>query len=148
MEIELKEINLNIEVIKNLFRMFENKKMDMTPFKGGLPKVPLIVGLIFGVPDNINNLISKFVLVKPLKFMKEMKFYIRHHNRHLREQRQFFYDLGFEVEGDDIINDENSLTFIESSLTGIKNNEWGYQEYLNEQRITLDGFGDSDDDDD
>ena len=73
---------------------------------------------------------------------------MRHHNSHLREQRRFLYDLGFAVEGDDIINDENSLTFIESSLTGIKNNEWGYQEYLNEQRITLDGFGDSDDEED
>ena len=70
MEIELKEINLNIVVIENLFKMIENemvedtflsKIVDMTPFKGGLPKVPLIVGLIFGVPDKINNLISKFV---------------------------------------------------------------------------------------
>jgi hypothetical protein len=62
MEIELKEINLKIEVIKNLFQQIENMKIrESVPFLGGLPKTPLFVGLIRKVPDNINNLISKFV---------------------------------------------------------------------------------------
>ena len=106
-----------------------------------------IVGLRNVVQDDINKLIFKFVGVKSRKFMKELKFYIRRHDDHLWEQRQLLYDLGFEAEGDDIINDENSLTFSEMTLTAIKNNEWDYHEYLNEQRITFEGFGDSDDDD-
>ena len=86
--------------------------------------------------------------VKPPKFMKELKFYIRQHDQHLREQWQLLCSLGFEGKQDDIINDESSLTFPELALTAIKNNEWDYREYLNEQRITLDGFGDSDEDED
>ena len=107
-----------------------------------------IVGLKNFVPDDVNKIICKFVGVKPPKFMKELKFYIRQHDHHLWEQRQLLYDLGFEGEQDDIINDDNSLTCPELSLTAIKNNEWDYREYLNEQRITLEGFGDSDDDED
>ena len=89
-----------------------------------------IVGLKIFVQDDVNKLIAKFVGVKPPKFIEELKFYIRNYDDHLWEQRQLLMDLGME---DD--EDENSLTFIELSLTSIKNNEWDYQEYLNEQRV-------------
>ena len=91
-----------------------------------------IVGLKQKVQDDINKLICKFVGVKPPKFMKELKFYIRNYDDHLWEQRQLLMDLGMEGEEDDIIDDENSLTFIELSLTSIKNKEWDYPEYMNE----------------
>ena len=39
----------------------ESELKDIIPFKGGLPQVPLVVGLVGKVPDHINNLISKFV---------------------------------------------------------------------------------------
>ena len=70
-EINFDKINFETEVINNLFQQIENKmiiksflrnkKEEVVPFKGGLPQVPLIVGLVGKVPDNINNLISKFV---------------------------------------------------------------------------------------
>ena len=62
--------------------------------------------------------------------MRALKSYIRHDDDHLWEQRQFLIDLGMEGE-----EDENSLTFIELSLTATKNKQWDYQEYLNEQRV-------------
>ena len=47
-----------------------------------------IIGLKKCVPDDVNKIICKFVGVKPPKFMKELKFYIRQHDQHLREQWQ------------------------------------------------------------
>ena len=94
-----------------------------------------IVGLTNFVQDDINKLIAKFVGVKPPKFMKELEFYISRYDDHLWEQRQLLKDLGWESEEDDIIDDENSLTFIELALTAIKNDEWDFQEYLTEQRV-------------
>jgi hypothetical protein len=39
----------------------KNQKLKQVPVKGGLPQVPLIVGLIRKVPNGINNLIAKCV---------------------------------------------------------------------------------------
>jgi hypothetical protein len=75
MEIELKEIIFGIEIVENLFEVIENEMImdsflrsvekpkieDVVPFRGGLPQMPLIVGLAGVLPDGINNLISKFV---------------------------------------------------------------------------------------
>ena len=94
-----------------------------------------IVGLKNFVQDDVNKLIAKFVGVKPPKFIEELKFYIRNYDDHLWEQRQLLMDLGAEDDEDEDDEDENSLTFIELSLTAIKNGEWDYQEYLNEQTV-------------
>ena len=75
MEIELKEIMFGIEIVRNLFQIIENEMImnsflsniekikveSVVPFRGGLPQLPLIVGLAGVLPDGINNLISKFV---------------------------------------------------------------------------------------
>jgi hypothetical protein len=47
----------------------ENELKEIIPFKGGRPKNPLIVGLVWSVlPDDVNNLISKYVGVKNRAF--------------------------------------------------------------------------------
>jgi len=51
MEIQkITEIKIESELIEQLFRELEKLKKhefkDTTPFKGGLPKVPMVVGLI------------------------------------------------------------------------------------------------------
>jgi hypothetical protein len=55
----------SINKITNLFQQLENIKIqeikEIAPFKGGLPHMPLVVSLIGKLPDNVNNLISKFV---------------------------------------------------------------------------------------
>ena len=69
MAVELKEINFDrinfeTEVINNLFQKIErllSKREEVVPFKGGLPRVPLVVGLIGKLPSGINNLIAKFI---------------------------------------------------------------------------------------
>jgi hypothetical protein len=75
MKIELKEIIFGFEIVENLFQMIENEMImdsflrsiekpkveDVVPFRGGLPQMPLIVGLAGALPDGVNNLISKFV---------------------------------------------------------------------------------------
>ena len=74
MEIELNEISFGFEIVENLFQIIENEMImnsflrsiekpkveDVVPFIGGLPQIPLIVGLAGFLPDDINNLISKF----------------------------------------------------------------------------------------
>ena len=66
----LEAFNFGSEVINNLLQTIENemimdtflnKTKEVIPFKGGLPKTPLIVGLAGVLPDSINNLVSKFV---------------------------------------------------------------------------------------
>jgi len=68
--INLEAFNFGSEVINNIFQTIENemimdtflsKTEEVIPFKGGLPKTPLIVGLAGVLPDSINNLVSKFV---------------------------------------------------------------------------------------
>jgi hypothetical protein len=53
MKTKLKDITLKADAIENV------KTSKLTPFKGGLPQIPLGVGLISGLPDCVNNLISK-----------------------------------------------------------------------------------------
>ena len=60
MKMELKEIKIEFEVIENLFKQIERIN-EPVPFKGGLPQLPLVVGLVGKMPDSVNNLISKFV---------------------------------------------------------------------------------------
>ena len=42
-------------------KRFLGKREEVVPFKGGLPRVPLVVGLIGKLPSGINNLIAKFI---------------------------------------------------------------------------------------
>ena len=60
MEMKVKEIKLEVEVIENMFKQLERVKKPV-PFKGGLSQFPLVVGLVSKIPDSVNNLISKFV---------------------------------------------------------------------------------------
>lgn len=66
MVVELKEISFKSQAIEELFQELEKiKKLKQVPFKGGLPHVPLVVGLAGKIPNGINNLIAKFIGVKP-----------------------------------------------------------------------------------
>ena len=96
-EINFDKINFETEVINNLFQQIENKmiiksflknqKEEVVHFKGGLPQVPLIVGLVGKVPDHINNLISKFVgfQSKVAKRINEAVIRYKHAFRHMPE---------------------------------------------------------------
>jgi hypothetical protein len=82
MVVELKEISFKSQAIEDLFQELEKIKehefKDVTPFKGGLSQVPLVVGLVGKLPDGINNLISKFVGLQS-KAVKELKEHFEKH---------------------------------------------------------------------
>ena len=66
MEVQkIRQIKNKTKLIEQLFGRLEKLKKhefeDMTPFKGGLPALPRIVGLIGKLPNGVNNLISGFI---------------------------------------------------------------------------------------
>ena len=91
MEIQkIRKIKNKTKLIEQLFGRLEKLKKheleDMTPFKGGLPELPRVVGLICKLPDGVNNLISKFLGFER-RLVKQIKFYMN---------RPLFFECLFE----------------------------------------------------
>ena len=96
----LEAFNIGGEVINNIFQTIENemimdtflsKTEEVIPFKGGLPKTPLIVGLAGVLPDSINNLVSKFVGYQSKS--------AKHLTEFIENTRDEFDDIDYRIRG-------------------------------------------------